>query len=72
MSSTDAQLSEREMWALALNVERKYGRDAPHHIEERMAAASLAGNDRAVRLWRQVAACYDKLASRPVEPAKAS
>lgn len=64
MSSTDAQISERELWALALNVERNYGPDAPHHIEERIAAAALAGNERAVKLWKQIRARCDSLAAQ--------
>jgi hypothetical protein len=55
--------SDRELWALALKVERDHGKDGPRHIAEKIGAAAIAGEWDAVAMWKGVAAKYDQLRS---------
>lgn len=56
--------TNRELWALALHVEREYGAAGPVHIAERIGAAAIAGEWNAVAMWKAVAVRYDELLSQ--------
>jgi hypothetical protein len=55
---------DQELWALALNVERQYGGDAPRHIAEMIKNAALEGDKVGIDLWNAIADKYDQLAPR--------
>lgn len=62
-----ASITDRDLWAIALRVERDQGDDGPFHIAEKIGEAALAGEDAAVDLWKAVAVRYDQLRARPNE-----
>lgn len=52
---------DKELWALALGVEKHHGADGPRFIAERVGELALAGEAGGVDLWRGVAARFDRL-----------
>ncbi|TKD51551.1 DUF6961 family protein [Sphingomonas baiyangensis] len=54
-------ISDWEVWACALNVERVYGEKAMDHIEERMKDLSQAGDNKGLLTWLRIADCLDDL-----------
>lgn len=54
-------MSERELWACALLVEREYGDGADAHIAERVTALALVGDAAGVERWRAIADKLDQL-----------
>lgn len=53
--------AERERWAEALAVDRQYGKQAPTHVAERIAALALEDDEDGVNRWMQIAARLDQL-----------
>ncbi|WBH15295.1 DUF6961 family protein [Sphingomonas radiodurans] len=49
-----ATITDRELWALTLKVERVHGEHARAHAAERIAAATAAGETIGVELWEAV------------------
>lgn len=54
-------ITERELWALALWVEKHHGADGPRFIAEKVGELALAGEPSGVDLWREVAERFDRL-----------
>ena len=54
-------ISDRELWACALAVERRYGDRAPVHVAERIGALVLDGDHDGVEVWKAIAARLDQL-----------
>lgn len=52
---------DKELWALALWVEKHHGVDGPRFIAEKVGRFALDGEMGAVELWRDVAARFDQL-----------
>lgn len=57
---------EKELWALALHVERLHGADGPLYIAEKIGEAVLEGDQVGIDLWKAVAARFSKLSNRHV------
>jgi hypothetical protein len=57
--------AEKERWAEALAIERRYGYNAAKHISERMYALARAGDDAGVARWVSIADKLDQLRDRP-------
>ena len=55
---------DRELWALAIAVEREHGGDGPRVIAEKIGAFALSGEAGAVEMWRGVAERYARLIGR--------
>jgi len=53
--------AERERWAEALAIHRRYGESAPKHVAERLGAVGLAGDGAGVERWMQIAARINQL-----------
>ena len=54
-------IDDRELWACALAVERRYGDAAPTHVAERIGALVLAEDPDGVAVWKAIAARLDQL-----------
>lgn len=54
---------DKELWALALSIEKRHGAEGPRVIAEKIGAFAASGEDGAVELWRAVADRYEKLIS---------
>lgn len=52
---------DKELWALALHVERKHGADGPRYIAEQVGKYALAGEQGGVDLRRELARRFDQL-----------
>jgi hypothetical protein len=52
---------DRELWALALWVEKHHRADGPRFIAERVGEAALAGDQLGIDLWRAVAERGERL-----------
>ena len=60
-------ISEKEIYALALLVERKHGEDGTRYIAERVGKFASEGQQGGVDLWKAVASRFDELtATRPM------
>lgn len=57
---------DKELWALALWVEKRLGADGPRFIAEKVGRFALAGEQGGVDLWREVAARFDQLSNHDV------
>ena len=53
--------AEQERWAEALAVERLHGDRAQMHVAERVRELALAGDERGVARWREIAERLDRL-----------
>lgn len=47
---------DRELWAIALWVEKNHGTDGPNHIAQQVTRLAEAGNFAGAAMWREVAA----------------
>lgn len=63
---------DKELWALALWVEKHHGADGPRFIAEKVGRFALAGESGGVELWRAVADRFDRLNSGRQMPHGAS
>lgn len=54
--------NDRELWALALWIEKHYGDEAPGFIAEQVTRLAKAGDFKEVAMWWEVAARFDALA----------
>jgi len=55
-------LTDKELWACAMEVQRQHGEQAPVFIAERIGALALAAGDEAgIATWKAIAARYDQL-----------
>lgn len=54
-------ISDREIWACVLAVERRYGDRAPVHVAERIGALVLDGDSEGVEAWQAIAVRLDQL-----------
>lgn len=61
-------VTDRDLWEIALRIEREHGDDGPFYIAEKIGAAAFAGEPAAVDLWKAVAVRYDQLLDRPHKP----
>jgi hypothetical protein len=52
---------DKELWALALHVERKHGVDGPRYIAEQLGKCALAGDRGGIDFWHAVAVRFDKM-----------
>lgn len=52
---------ERELWAIALYVEKHHGADGPRFIAEKIGKLALDGDTEGIETWKAVAARYEKL-----------
>ena len=59
------RIDDRELWACALAVERRYGDRAPLHVAERIGALVLDGDNDGVEVWKAIAARLDQLRQQP-------
>ena len=59
---------DRELWAMALHVEREHGEAGPHFISEQIERNAAAGEQGGVDLWKAVGRRYKAL-SRQIAPA---
>lgn len=59
--SAPSTLTDRELWACALEVQRQHGKRAPIHVAERIGALVLAGDAAGVATWKAIAARLDQL-----------
>lgn len=55
---------EKELWALALWVEKRHGEDGPRYIAKKVGEMVLAGEAGGVDLWKAVAERFAQL-SKP-------
>lgn len=63
--SDAAVTPERERWAEALAIERRFGEQATEHIAERVTALAVVGDDAGVARWIAIADRFDQLRDRP-------
>lgn len=61
---------EREVWAVALHVQRQQGERAPVFIAERIGALAIVGDMAGVDRWKAIAAALDQLRRVGVQPAQ--
>jgi hypothetical protein len=54
-------VSEHELWACALAVDRDHGCAAPQFVAERVGALALAADWEGVEVWKKIATCLDQL-----------
>lgn len=54
-------ISDAELWALTLSVERKHGENGPRHAAEMLGAAVALNDPVGIRMWRGVAKRYERL-----------
>jgi hypothetical protein len=52
---------EEENLAIALDIKRWQGENAPHYIAEQLGAQILADCEPGIARWRAIAAAYDQL-----------
>ncbi|MGB7407277.1 MAG: hypothetical protein WA908_02130 [Pontixanthobacter sp.] len=52
---------DRELWGMALWVERKHGSDGLNHIHEKIESLKASGEHDGVELWIEVAMRYEQL-----------
>ena len=57
-------LTDRELWACALEVEKARGDQAPRWIAERIGALALSGGAAGVATWRAIAGRLDHVRRR--------
>ncbi|WP_420006879.1 DUF6961 family protein [Tsuneonella aeria] len=62
---------DKELWAVAVWVEKTHGTDGPRYIAEQVGRLALEGDEGGVAMWRNVAARFDQL-SRSENPGRAS
>lgn len=55
---------DKELWALALWVEKHHGADGPRLIAEKVGELALDGEMGGVDLWREVANRFEALKQR--------
>lgn len=60
---------DKELWALALWVEKHHGADGPRFIAEKVGKFALEGEQGGVDLWRGVAERYGSLRACADQPA---
>jgi len=61
--SLPVPVDDRELWACALQVERRYGHNAPRFVAERIGALVVAGDQEGISTWKMIAERLDKLRS---------
>lgn len=59
---------DKELWALALWVEKHHGPDGPRFIAEKLGELALAGETGGVDLWKAVAERYARMNPPLVQP----
>ena len=57
-------ITDRELWACALQVMRQHGDQAPVFIAERIGALALKGDEQGIATWQGIAARLDALNSQ--------
>lgn len=60
---------DKELWALALWVEKHHGADGPRFIAEKVGRFALDGDAGGVEMWKGVAERYDALRAGADQPA---
>lgn len=60
---------DKELWALALWVEKHHGADGPRFIAEKVGRFALDVDAGGVELWKGVAERYDALVAGTDQPA---
>lgn len=58
-------ISDKELWAAALTVDRIHGHTAPEFVAVRIAMLALNGDTAGVERWQAIAARLDQLRSGP-------
>ena len=61
MAGPNGVISEKEIYALALFVERKHGEDGPRYIAERIGKFANENDQGGVDLWEAVASRFARL-----------
>jgi len=56
-------VTDRELWACALQVEHTHGERAPTFVAERVGELVLAGDAAGIERWQLIAAKLDQLAN---------
>jgi len=54
-------VDDRELWACALQMERRHEKDAPRFVAERIGALAVAGDQPSVATWKAIAQRLDQL-----------
>ena len=54
-------MSDRELWACAVQVESQHGNHAPVFVAERIGALALACDVAGVAIWKEIARRLDQL-----------
>lgn len=57
------ELSDREIWACALQVAKQHGDRMHIHIAERIGALALVGDIAGVHVWKRIANRIDRLST---------
>lgn len=55
---------DQELWAIALDIERRLGADGPRYIAEQIGRLALEQDPGGVDLWAEVARRYETLMAR--------
>jgi hypothetical protein len=61
-------LSDWELWACALEVQREHGDGAPRFVAERIGALVLKGDVAGVEAWKEIAIRLQQLQAQPAQP----
>ncbi|QDM41341.1 hypothetical protein [Altererythrobacter sp. TH136] len=59
---------DKELWAVALWVERTHGEYGPQYIAEQIGRLALEGDEGGIAMWRSVAERFDQLSERENSP----
>jgi hypothetical protein len=51
----------KELWAVALWVEKHHGDEGPRYIAEQVGRPALEGDEAGVETWRSIAIRFDEL-----------
>ncbi len=54
-------LSDTDLWAAALSIQRQHGADAPRFVAERLGALALAGDAAGIAAFKAIAIRLDQL-----------
>ena len=64
VNEVQTPMTDRELWACALKVEKTHGELAPRWIAERIGALALSGDAAGVATWRAIAGRLDHVRRR--------
>lgn len=59
-------ISNRELWACALQVQQQHGDGANRFVAERVGALALSGDEEGVTVWKEIARRLDQLRDTPI------